>query len=279
MDNPLFINTNVSESDFSQSSFIGSNFTSSQLTNVDFSSAILRNVDFRNVIIKGVDFTRANLENSIITDQQLQGSLSLHQTILPNGTTYLEKYSPNLVRNGAASQINQCSDDVDTPLDFILGWTIKEGTITTITHAALNNLHPIPDQFDNGEICFFWGGSSEQTIMSQTINVEQYASFIQKGTNKFVISGRLGGYDNLDDSAVITVYFLDINQKIIKQTSIGPVTSVSRLNNTELQFILKRDYCPTETKTIQLDVVITKFGGHRYNYGIVDQIEFYIQMN
>jgi hypothetical protein len=95
---------------------------------------------------------------------------------------------------------------------------------------------------------------------------------IDNQTVKFNLSAWIGGYDNQDDNAVVSLTFIDqSNQTLGNCTTIGPVLSNARGNKSMLLFQNANGSVPIGTRFLAVSVGITLSSG-TWNNGYVDNI-------
>lgn len=95
LEGAIFIESNLSQSNFYSSNLQGANFTNANLAQAYFAKSELRDTDFRGANLQGADFTNANvrdanfcganLKNVKITQNQLKEARINWTTILPDG--------------------------------------------------------------------------------------------------------------------------------------------------------------------------------------------------
>ena len=113
--------------------------------------------------------------------------------------------------------------------------------------------------------------------MRQSVNLTntQYVSYIDNGIVKFNLSAWLGGFDDQDDDARVSVIFLDqINQMMGNQTTIGAVLAVDRRYQTSLLFRQATGLVPVGARSFTVLVEMTRLEG-QWNDGAVDNIAMY----
>ena len=102
-----------------------------------------------------------------------------------------------------------------------------------------------------------------------------YPSYIDSGTVKFNLSAWIGGYDDQDDNARVSVIFYDqANQMLSSETTIGPVLAADRDDTTSLLFRQATSVVPSGARSFKVFVTATRGGGTN-NDGYVDNIRMY----
>lgn len=122
------------------------------------------------------------------------------------------------------------------------------------------------------------GHISAYTSMWQTIMLTNQvdAALIDNLTVRFNFSAWIGGLTNQDDSATISLSFLNqANQMIGNSTILGPVLSIDRGNQSSLIFRQFTGYVPVSARVATVLVAITRATGSQNN-GNVDNIAFYL---
>ncbi|CAF3094170.1 unnamed protein product [Rotaria sp. Silwood2] len=126
--------------------------------------------------------------------------------------------------------------------------------------------------------CLFYGQTSANTSMWQTINLTDYAdsSLIDSETVKFNLSAWLGGYVHHNDRAAVSLTFDDqANHMVGNVTSIGPVDNVDRSNVTSFLFQYTTGLVPAGARSVTVLVVITRAIGP-INDGYADDIGVFL---
>ena len=123
--------------------------------------------------------------------------------------------------------------------------------------------------------CYFTGQLSKETTMWQTIDLNNYIDsyLIDNQLVKYNLSAWLGGYQNQNDCALVSLFFQDqFNQTIGNGTQIGPVLAADRGNVNSLVFRQTNGLVPIGTRFFEILVTITLASGS-YNNGNVDNIK------
>lgn len=117
------------------------------------------------------------------------------------------------------------------------------------------------------------GKASLTTSMWQTIDLINKINFIliDNQTIRYNLSGWLGGLQNQDDNAVVTLSFIDSNNQLVNSTIIGPILAIDRGNQSSLIFQQTNGFVPTGTRSMVVCVTLTRtYGGT--NSGAVDNM-------
>ena len=110
--------------------------------------------------------------------------------------------------------------------------------------------------------------------MWQTIALTDYVSpqLIDSFTVRFNLSAWLGGINVQDDSAVVTLTFVDSNNQMLgNSTDLGPVLAIDRGNVSSLIFQEINGMVPVNARPMTVLVTMTRFVGNNNN-GAADNI-------
>lgn len=114
--------------------------------------------------------------------------------------------------------------------------------------------------------------NSAVSVMSQFIDLSSYAQAISSGNVSLDLSAWLGGYGNQDDSAAVSVTFLNYNkQSIGSPVNIGPILAADRNYITSLLFCESFSMVPINTVFITVTVTFIRYAGKDCD-GYVDNI-------
>ncbi|CAF0915470.1 unnamed protein product [Rotaria sp. Silwood1] len=114
--------------------------------------------------------------------------------------------------------------------------------------------------------------------MWQTINLNDYvdSSLIDIETVKFNLSAWLGGFIHQNDTATISLTFLNqANQMVGNVSSIGPVDNVDRSNVTSFLFRQTTGVVPAGARSVTVLVLIARTIGP-INDGYADNIGVFL---
>lgn len=128
--------------------------------------------------------------------------------------------------------------------------------------------------FSNPGHCYFYGHNSLITSMWQIINLTNPFDhlLIDNQTLKLNLSAWIGGYQNQNDKAVVSLAFFDqFNQTLGNGLAIGPVLANDRGNKSKLLFRSAGLVVPVHTRFMIISVNITLSYG-TWNQGYVDNI-------
>lgn len=119
---------------------------------------------------------------------------------------------------------------------------------------------PVFSPPSNRGLCYFVGMFSVTTTMSQTIDLVVYRSAIDSGNVSLNLSAWLGGYNDQDDSATVSVdLFNRFFQPIGNRSSIGPVYASDRQNVTSMAFRQYSSMIPVSTRYLTTIVKLVRF--------------------
>jgi hypothetical protein len=152
------------------------------------------------------------------------------------------------------------------------GWTTS-GNFTVVAYGPANGeINNAPSAgFGNN---FFAGGpGNASSFAEQTIDVSNVSSLINAGEVTFTLSGYFGGYLTQDDSALLTVNFLDSGLTTISSVGIGGDNVVARNDQTTLLLSETAGQVPVGTESIQFVLQMTRITGS-YNDGYADNLSF-----
>jgi hypothetical protein len=164
----------------------------------------------------------------------------------------------NLIVNGNAEAAIGSADGspVATP-----GWT-STGEATAGQY-GVNGWPALtdPGPADRGLNLFSGGAFDATSSLTQTVNVNQFASTIDASQVTYVLSGWLGGFEGQDDSATLTVTFQSASGTALGTGSIGPVTSSDRSGVTGLLQRSSTGAVPAGTRTVSVVLSLVRTEG------------------
>lgn len=129
-----------------------------------------------------------------------------------------------------------------------------------------------PGPSDRGDN-FFSGGQSEESTMTQLVDVSNLAALIDTGEVDFHLSGWLGGYASQDDRTQLTARFLDENESELGSAILPAVTAADRSNQTGLLYRELFGDLPTTTRFVEFELYALRTGGGE-NDGYADNLSF-----
>jgi hypothetical protein len=132
--------------------------------------------------------------------------------------------------------------------------------------------------FSNRGNCYFYGQLSAITSMSQTLNLPDSInpSLIDNQKISYNLSAWMGGYDEQDDNAQVSLTFINqTNQQVGNTITIGPVLAAERRNITSLIFHQTNGLVPSGTRSFMITVTMTVVMGPD-NDGLSDNIALYL---
>lgn len=188
-----------------------------------------------------------------------------------NNTTVDCSFGGNLIVNGDAEADPSATGDGTINHD-VSAWMNETGDFTITKYNALNGFPtstaPGPE---NRGVFFFSGGRTALSTASQTIDVATCAAEIDSNTQRFLLSGFLGGWTSSNDQAKVSLSFRDAGNAEIGTASIGPVTAGDRRNITGLFPRSSSGIVPAGTRTIEVSLQITRFDT-TFNDGYADNL-------
>jgi hypothetical protein len=114
--------------------------------------------------------------------------------------------------------------------------------------------------FSNRGNCYFFGGGPSNSRMWQTINLTSTISplLIDNNTVWFNLSAWIGGFENQDDNARVTLTFTNQANVIVgSTTTIGPILAADRGNVTSLLFRQANGLIPISARSFTVSVLMT----------------------
>jgi hypothetical protein len=184
------------------------------------------------------------------------------------GTPGTGNTTANLIVNGNAEAAAGSPDGtpVATP-----GWT-STGEATAIQYGVSSfPAATDPGPSDRG-MNFFVGGIEDATSsLEQTVDVSAYATAIDGGKVTFNLSGWLGGFEDQEDNAVLTVTFQSASGSALGSGTIGPVTAEDRNDVTEFVMEAATGAVPAGTRSVDVLLTMTRTDGSN-NDGYADDL-------
>ena len=187
------------------------------------------------------------------------------------GSAPLPLFNANLIRNGDAE------DSAGSPTGAVVGsphWTVTAGTFTVVQYGAPGgfpivgtDIIPATHGYN-----FFAGGVAASSQATQMITVTPGSPVIDTGTVRYFLSGDFGGYATDNDSAQLSIRFLDGNQLSIGSAiNIGNFNAAYRNNKTGLFGASANGIVPIGTRYVQVNLQMTRSNGP-YNDGYADNL-------
>jgi uncharacterized protein (TIGR03437 family) len=164
----------------------------------------------------------------------------------------------NLILNGdaeASVASASCSPPASIP-----GW-ITDGQASICkygTGGPPDASSPGPSDRGNN---YFFGGASVRAVLSQSVNVSTWAPQIDSGTQPYILSGWLGGWQDQNDNALVRANFRNVSNVILSSAVIGPVTAADRNNVTGLLLRAATGALPMGTRSIEVVLEMTRVSG------------------
>ena len=138
-----------------------------------------------------------------------------------------------------------------------------------------------PGPEDRGLNLFFGGLWNEWSAAGQGVDVSALQALIDQGKLRYTLSGYLGGWEDQDDVAVLTVSFLDGSAAILDTGSIGPVWPEDRNYATGLLRRTTQGRVPAGTRSLDIELGMWRGGGfwNFNNDGYADNLELYLHVS
>jgi len=176
--------------------------------------------------------------------------------------------SGNLIVNGNAEQAAGSMDGtpVATP-----GWT-STGEATAVEYGVAG--YPdstVPGPSDRGMNLFIGGIDDAMSSLTQTADVSRYGSAIDGGKVTYTLSAWLGGYQDQDDSATLTITFQSSSGGALGTASLGPVLAADRADMTELLQKQTTGTVPSGTRSVLVVLSMVRTDGTN-NDGYADDL-------
>ena len=176
--------------------------------------------------------------------------------------------SCNLIVNGNAEAAVGSVDGSPVPTP---GWA-SAGEATAAQYGVDGWPAPTdPGPADRGLNLLSGGPTEDTSSLTQTAEVSQYASSIDTGHVTYALSGWLGGYQDQEDNATLTVTFQNASGVILGTGSIGPVTAADRKDATGLLQRSSNGTVPSGTRTVLVVLSMLRTDGTA-NDGYADDL-------
>ena len=178
-------------------------------------------------------------------------------------------FGTNLIVNGDAEAGlgSDSGDDIET----VPGWTTSNNfTVAAYgTDSGVPADCPGPD--DRGLNYFAGGPDNAASSAMQTIDVSAGATLIDSGQVNYDLSGWLGGWQDQDDNATLTITFADAAGTVLGTASIGPVLAAARDDQTAFLYQDTGGLVPVGCRQITVLLAMTRVSGD-YNDGYADDL-------
>ena len=218
----------------------GANLTNSNMFATRLISCNLTNTDFTGADLSMVNLSHSNMLNARITDEQLHSTISLENSILPNGTI---AHDISLIRNGNAD----CNKIIEED------WIIQPPNSIVLTKWTIYN-----QSFSDPNDCMFRAplSSSKNTsiTMSQRMNLTRYQTIFNRRDAKILLMTDCNEYVN------ISLIERNRNDQILNRRTIQ-----------------KQPYIYPNIQTTDIEIILL-YHANSNNTGICDNIRFYIQL-
>ncbi|WP_137940492.1 PEP-CTERM sorting domain-containing protein [Chitinivorax sp. B] len=182
-------------------------------------------------------------------------------------------FGQNLIINGGA-EVDAAGRG--SALGLVPGWVSQQNGAMVIRYGA--NLHsPTIEQSSqlNGGVQFFAGGAGMRDVyMQQFIDLKPFSDWIDLGRAKFQAMGWFGGFGNKDDTAGISLTFLNDQQDLVSYR-LGDIDAFARGNKTGLIFQDMNEFVPIGATQLMVTLDFHRMSGD-YNYAYADNLFFSI---
>jgi hypothetical protein len=177
----------------------------------------------------------------------------------------------NLIVNGDAES-GAGTADGSTPVTTIPDWAAA-GNFDVVNYGASGGYPVATDPGPDNRGKNFFAGGPEDAVSTgtQLIDISQMAAVLDGGNTSYTLSAYLGGYQDQDDNAVLSIQFQDANGKALGQAQIGPVMAADRNNATGLLPRATQGKVPTGTRKILVTLTMTRVSGSA-NDGYADNL-------
>ncbi|MEA2647071.1 MAG: hypothetical protein QOE92_2154, partial [Chloroflexota bacterium] len=178
--------------------------------------------------------------------------------------------APNLVFNGdAEAGAGATTDDaVHNPP----GWTVT-GKLTAVRYGAqpgyLSVHDPAPP--DRGANYFAGGPGEPCSTAKETIDLNKRGPAIDGGLVPYTLAAYLGGYQDQDDGATVSLLWLDADSKELGRAAVGPVLAFDREARSGLRLRQVTGLVPAHTRLAEVVIKLARREGS-YNDAGVDGI-------
>lgn len=179
----------------------------------------------------------------------------------------------NLLQNpGAEAGAGAAVDSAVVPVP---GWTTT-GSFTAVVY-GIPGFPLASEGAPVGGANFFAGGPGASfSTATQVVDVSASAGQIDAGQLQTTLSGYLGGFQQQEDSAVVTATFQAADRHSLGSVSIGPVTATNRGGSTLLMPRSAGAAVPDLTRVIQVVITARRSSGV-YNDGYADNLSLVLE--
>jgi uncharacterized protein (TIGR03437 family) len=189
--------------------------------------------------------------------------------ILNSGAPATSLFNTNIVVNGNA-EAPTGADVGDFALD-LFGW-VRTAGFTADQYAANSDLSATdPGPSDRGASYFFGGPGSASATAVQDVDLSAAATQIDTGKVTFNFSAWLGGYSSQNDNMTAKIEFRNWANATLGSTTLGPVMSADRGNNSALLQKSQTGGVPSGTRYVRITLTSTRTDGSD-NDGLADDV-------
>jgi len=181
----------------------------------------------------------------------------------------------NLVFNGDAEYERGYTDF--EPDAAVPGWD-DEGYATVMVYDAPDGFPAStdPGPEDRGSNYFCGGGTSDDTQLSQTIDLSALSEEIAAGAT-YELSAYVGGYSSQNDASAVSVTFLNSSQSALHTQTIGPLLAADRDNMTGMFPLSETGTVPTTAAFATITIDAYQSSG--LNDGYTDNVSLILTAN
>jgi hypothetical protein len=191
------------------------------------------------------------------------------------GAQPMPLFNRNLIRNGNAEN---SAGALTGAYVGTANWTKAFGQFTVVPYNAPGGFPVLTDTIplDHG-YNFFAGGVAATSQATQMITVTAGNATIDAGHVKYDVSGDFGGDATDNDSAQLSIYFLNSSQTVLGSAiNIGNFNAAYRGNRTGLFHASATGNVPIGTRYIKVSVQMTRASGS-YNDGYADNLSLVLK--
>lgn len=176
------------------------------------------------------------------------------------------QFGTNLIVNGDA-EADQTIDTEVAANHKVANWDVETGGFTVWGHGNYSSYY--------GNYYFSGGNGSASDYARQYIDISECVAQIDSNSLGYGISGDFGGWEDQDDRANLNITFLDNFEQPIGTATVGGVLARDREYQTMLLSRSNSGMIPFGTRTIKVDLVMTRVEGLNNN-GYADNVAFFL---
>jgi len=176
----------------------------------------------------------------------------------------------NLIVNGDA-EIDQTADGTAPNNYKVANWDVEPGNFTVWRYSS----YMVGGSSNPGNFYFSGGDNSGTDYGRQYIDVSECASQIDSSSLGYDMSGDFGGWEDQNDRANLNISFLDKYDQPMGSATVGGVLAAERSKITKLIPKSNSGVIPFGTRTIKVELVMTRVTGENNN-GYADNLSFFL---